>query len=212
MTELEKPKQEKTGQDPKDAAGGGQQPETGQQPAGRVFTQADVDRIIAERLTRQKAQFSDYDDLKSARAELDKIKEERMSEVEKAQKRAAEAEKEREQALQFANDRLIRAAFVAEAAKVGAAHPEDVYNLADLGDVSVADDGAVSGVQEAVSSLVEAGRLVMAGKPKAPSLDGGAGAGDRPEDKKTSLTEEELRVAQRLNVSPEDYQKHKLGR
>lgn len=51
-----------------------------------AFTQADVDRIVAERLKREreatKAKYADYDDLK-AKAEGAKTAEERMAELEK---------------------------------------------------------------------------------------------------------------------------------
>lgn len=35
-------------------------------PAGGMFTQADVDRIVGERLAREREKFADYDDLKAA--------------------------------------------------------------------------------------------------------------------------------------------------
>ena len=56
------------------------QPE-GDKPAG-TFTQADVDRIVKERVKRVEAKFADYDDLKT-KAEGAKTAEERMAELEK---------------------------------------------------------------------------------------------------------------------------------
>lgn len=56
------------------------QPE-GDKPAD-TFTQADVDRIVKERVQRERAKFADYDDLK-AKAEGAKTAEERMAELEK---------------------------------------------------------------------------------------------------------------------------------
>ena len=52
---------------------------------------------------------------------------------------------------------------MAEAAKAGAAHPEDVYLLADRSAVDVGDSGEVSGVTEAVKALVDAGRVTALG-------------------------------------------------
>jgi hypothetical protein len=63
---------------------------------------------------------------------------------------------------------------------------------------------------------VEAGRLVMAGKPKAPSLDGSAGSGQRRSDQNSieravaALTPDELRVAQRMGLTPVEYAESKL--
>ncbi|MEU2106490.1 DUF4355 domain-containing protein [Nocardia sp. NPDC019255] len=59
-------------------------PESEQQTAEKTFTQADVDRILAKRLAQQKREhFADYDDLKSAAAELQKIKDANKSESQK---------------------------------------------------------------------------------------------------------------------------------
>jgi hypothetical protein len=61
--------------------------ETEQQP--ETFTQADVDRIVADRLKREreatKAKYGDYDDLK-ARAEGAKTLEDRVAEIERQAK------------------------------------------------------------------------------------------------------------------------------
>lgn len=45
-------------------------------PEGRTFTQADVDRIVEDRLKRERAKYSDYDDLKKRAAEADTNKSE----------------------------------------------------------------------------------------------------------------------------------------
>ena len=211
MTEQDQDTQHRPGPDgtgqPPDAAGGGEQPEG---EAERTFTQADVDRIIkdrAERIARQK--YPDYDDLKAQAEKWAEHEAAQQSELEKAQTRAEKAEAERAKAIEEANARLMRAAFMAEAAKVGAVHPEDAFMLADLSEVSISDDGAVSGAEEAVKALVEAGRLVLSGKPRAPGLDGGAGGGQRPSGEQVVLSEAELAQAQKLGVSPEEYAKQK---
>jgi hypothetical protein len=59
----------------------------------RTFTQADVERMIGERLTRERSKtserYGDYDQLKAAAEELAKIKESQATETEKALKAAA---------------------------------------------------------------------------------------------------------------------------
>lgn len=193
--------------DTQNAQDGGEQSE---QDKARTFTQTDVDRIIADRLRRQKSQYSDYDDLKSQAEKWEEHEQEQKSELEKAQDRADKAEAATAAALQHAQETLIRGAFIAEAAKAGAAHPEDAYSLADRTSVSVDDQGAITGVTEAVTSLIEEKRLVMSGKPAAPSLDGGKGGGTRASDQATKdLTEEELAYARKMGLTPEQYQKHK---
>jgi hypothetical protein len=65
-------------------------------------SQADLDRIITERLGRERAKYADYDDLKSKAERLDELEAEKQTDIEKLQRRAEEAERlaaEREAAL-----------------------------------------------------------------------------------------------------------------
>lgn len=58
---------------------------------GKLFTQADLDRIVGERLNRQKAQFADYDTLKAEAAEAARLRQEQETASEKAVREAREA-------------------------------------------------------------------------------------------------------------------------
>jgi len=200
------------------ATGGGQQPGE----SARTFTQEDLNRIVpqrAEQMARQLLRergFESVDDLDKRLRELDEFKRERQTELEKAQEtvqrateRAQRAETERDEAIQKAQSTLIRAALMAEASALNVAHPEDAYHLADLAGVAIGEDGiTVTGAADAVRALVDDGRLPLRGKPPAPKLDGGAGSGERS-DGGPQLTAEELEIARKLRVSPEEYAKHK---
>lgn len=70
----------------------GSTPENNNQP-GKTFTQEELDRIIAERLSREREKYKDYADLKKAAEEYQKLKESQMSEQEKLQAKLAEMEK-----------------------------------------------------------------------------------------------------------------------
>lgn len=59
----------------------------------KSFTQEDVERIVQERLRREREKYKDYNELKKIAEEYRKIQESQMSEVEKAQMRLAEVEK-----------------------------------------------------------------------------------------------------------------------
>ena len=54
----------------------------------KTFTQAEVDKIVGERLSRQKQKYEDYDDLKEKAARFDEIEEQSKSELQKATERA----------------------------------------------------------------------------------------------------------------------------
>lgn len=76
MSEQQTGEQQQAQEAPKAPEQGG---EKGKATEG--FSQADVDRIVQERLQRERAKFADYDDLK-AKAEGAKTAEERISELE----------------------------------------------------------------------------------------------------------------------------------
>lgn len=134
-------------------------------------------------------------------------KESELSEMDKLNRRLAEAEQQRQQALQTANDRLIKAAFVAEAAKHGVEYPEDAFLLADKSNVAVDDSGNVTGVAETVKTLVDGKRLPLRNRAVA-SLDAGAGSTGGGQ-RSTALNEAELAIARRLGIKPEDYAANK---
>lgn len=58
-------------------------------PQGPSFTQADLDRIVQDRVARERAKFADYDDLKSKAGESQTL-EQRVADME-ARTKAAEA-------------------------------------------------------------------------------------------------------------------------
>ncbi|MEV4672175.1 hypothetical protein AB0K34_11035 [Actinomadura sp. NPDC049382] len=74
---------------------GGSTTSTPAPPAATTFSQADVDRIVADRLRREREKYADYDDLKAKAAEADTSKSELQKltdRVTAAEKRAADAE------------------------------------------------------------------------------------------------------------------------
>lgn len=184
-------------------------PAGGQQADPKMVPQAEVDHIIADRLARQKAQFADYDQLKEAAAKWAELQAAQKSEAEKTQELLSKLQQERDEALAFANERLIRAAFIAAASKAGVQYPEDVYALADRTEVQVDKKGHVAGVEEAVEAIVKAGRvpLLATQQPKASAvkLDGGAGSAARSTEKTTAATDEEVAMAANLGISLEKY-------
>ena len=204
--------QQTEGADSNDADGGGEQPGQGE----RTFTEAQLQAIVRDRVERERGKYADYETLKGAAAQWEEHRKAQMSELEKAQTRITELEAANAQAQEQAAQTLIRSAFLAEAVKLGATHPEDAYLLAELDGVNLDESGTVVGVVEAVAALAEAGRLVMAGKAKAPNLDGGAGSGTRTGDRGSieravaQLTPEELHVARSMQLTAEQYAESKL--
>ena len=62
--------------------------------AERTFTQAEMNAIIADRLSRERTKYADYDDLKAKAAKYDEVEEAGKTELQKAQSRADALQKE----------------------------------------------------------------------------------------------------------------------
>ena len=58
----------------------------------RTFTQAEMDNVIAERLKRERAKYTDYEELKAKAEKFDEIEEANKTELQKATERANELE------------------------------------------------------------------------------------------------------------------------
>lgn len=168
----------------------------------------------SEAATRRK-KLDEYERAEAARAAAEQAKRDaELSETEKLNKKLVAAEQARQEALTTANQRLLRAAFVAEAALAGAEFPDDAFRLADQSGVTVDENGDVSGVKEAVKTIVESGRLPLKNKRVVPpNLDPGAGGGQKPADVKAAqLTEAELDMARKMRITPEQYAANKQRR
>ena len=61
---------------------------------GKTFTQAEVDRLIGERLSRERGKYADYADLKAKAEKYDEAQEAAKSELEKARDAAGKAQAE----------------------------------------------------------------------------------------------------------------------
>ena len=182
-------------------------------PAVGAFTQDQVDAILKERLARQKKSISaEYSDYASNKKKLEELEQASMTEAEKnaaelgaSKEKLSELELALESAKQDGRNALIIAAIVGEAGKREFHNPGLVPNLLELGDFEVDDSGTVSGVGEALDSLVEREPyLIRMMAPKgAPNLNPGQGEPKNPAS--ISLTSEQLNAAAGMGVSPEKY-------
>lgn len=128
------------------------------------FTQADLDRVVSERVTRERAKFGDYADMKSKAARLEKIEAANRTELEKAVERAKG--EGRTEALSAVNQRLVAAEVRALAAAAKFRDPTDaIAQLRDhLPTVGVGDDGSVdaAGVKSLLDDLAKAKPYLVA--------------------------------------------------
>lgn len=127
----------------------------------KTFTQADLDRIVQERLARDRKDRPSDDelkDLRDAKKRLDDIEELNKSDLDKANARADQAEKDRETALATAKETRLRSAIIAEAAKPDrkVVDVNDVFSLLDKSTLNLDGDGNPTNVAEAMDALLTA--------------------------------------------------------
>jgi hypothetical protein len=128
-------------------------PETPQPQAPQTFNSDDVERIVKDRLDRERKKFEGFDELKAKAQKYDEIEAQNATELEKAIKKAdAEA---RADVSAKTNLRLIGAEAKAAAAAMGFNDPADaVIQLRDkFSGIKVTDDGDVD--EEAVKALID---------------------------------------------------------
>lgn len=182
----------------------------------KTFTQEELDRIVADRIARERKKtekFADYDDIKAKLSELEKAQEERKkaemseterlaAELEEARKKAQEAEERGSSAITAANQRLINAEFKALAREhnVPADRLAAALKLADLSAVTIDDDGP-QGVEDAVKALIEANPYLV--EKSQPRQIGGRSGGEDPAEKTKEQLLAEAKVKAEQNPTPD---------
>lgn len=151
--------------------------------APKTFTQAELDKIVQERLARAKAEPpADYEDLKAAKAKLDELEAANATELEKATKRAEEAEQKAAKAETAAKETRLTSAILAEASKADrkVVDPDAVLTLLDRSKLELDADGNPTNIAAAVDSLLEAKPYLAGGGTRVVGdVDQGARGGDK---------------------------------
>lgn len=157
--------------------GGGDAGGNGATTDPKHFTQEEVDRIVGDRLAREKAKLGDVEELRRKADQLDRLEEERKTELERAVDGAKqEADKAaRDERDGYWRDRLLRSEVKAAAAgKLN--DPMDAVTLLDLSKFELDADGKVDEktVAKAIEDLVAAKPYLAAnGTQRRPDFDAG---------------------------------------
>lgn len=183
----------------------------------KTFTQEELDRIVADRIARERKKtdkFADYDDIKAKLSELETAQEERKkaemseterlaAELEEARKKAQEAEERGSSAITAANQRLINAEFKALAREhnVPADRLAAALKLADLSAVTVDDEGSPQGVEDAVKALIEANPYLA--EKAQPRQIGGRSGGEEPAEKTKEQLLADAKTKAEKNPTPD---------
>jgi len=168
------------GTDDEDTGADSQTSDTGQETNGedttdgpdnpdKSFSQAELDRILKNRLERERKKWQEEAEERERKAKMD--------ETERLKSEKEEAEKKAEQLEEAANKRLIAAEAKLKASELGITDPNAAVKLADFADVEVSEDGNVTGVEDALKLAVEQYPIL---KQAAQNTTPGAGRGSNP--------------------------------
>ena len=190
--------------DPADGITGTDPAPNGSQ-SDRTFTQAEVDRILKERLDRERQaakkktadQYGDYDQLKAKAAKLQELEDAAKSDEEKRAEKYSALEAQmaemQSQNARLAADReqaLVRAAVVSAATRLEFIDPDDAWRYVDMTAIAVEAD-KVTGVEEALKAVAEAKDYLLrkTASPRiGPTNPGhGAASGETPEQRRGRL-------------------------
>lgn len=178
------------------------------------LTQADVDRIVQERLARDRKDRPSDEELaalKEAKQKLDELETANATELEKAVKRAEKAEADSATVTSTAHKALRKAAVISAAAGAKV-DPELAHALlsergfkVSKGDkeieVTVGDDGEVTGAKDAIAALVALKPSIQSDPDAPPSGDGGPRTTPAPKDLDAQIKEAEAKGDHKLSMS-----------
>lgn len=159
----------------------------------KSFSQAEVDRIVQDRLARAKATPpADYEELQASAAKLAEIEEANKTELEKERDKAAKAEERALKVEAEAKEIRLRSAILAEAAKIDRkiVDTDAAIALLDRSTLELDDDGNPTNIAKAMDSLLEAKPFLVAdsGGARGNADQGARGGGGK------QLTREDLKT------------------
>ena len=177
------------------------QPET--DSTERLFTQDEVNRLMGQRAKEVRNQFGDYKQLQERAAKADELEQAKLTEQERLEARASEAERRAADAAGQIASAMIASEVKVRASQLGIIDPDAAYLLLDRSNVRYGEDGGVTGVDEALTQLLEDKPYLKGSPNRAPNLNPQSG-----EPAPTlRLTDDQREAARLMGLTEEDYAK-----
>mgnify|MGYP003651678748 FL=1 len=177
------------------------QPET--DSTERLFTQDEVNRLMGQRAKEVRNQFGDYKQLQERAAKADELEQAKLTEQERLEARASEAERRAADAAGQIASAMIASEVKVRASQLGIIDPDAAYLLLDRSNVRYGEDGGVTGVDEALTQLLEDKPYLKGSPNRAPNLNPQSG-----EPAPTlRLTDDQREAARLMGITEEDYAK-----
>ena len=188
-----------TGDEANQAVPPANQPEPGGEQ--RTFTQEDVNRMQAQTRKEVRNQFADYNQLKDRAAKADELEQAQLSEQEKLEARATEAERRAASASGQISAAMIASEVKVRASQLGIIDPDAALLLVDRANVRYSEEDGVTGVDAALTQLMEDKPYLKGTPNRAPNLNPQSGE----VAPSLRLSEEQREAAKLMGMSEEEY-------
>ena len=161
--------------------------------------QAYIDRINSRTRRDERNKFKDYNDLKARAARADELEQAQLTGAEKMEARAIEAEKKVTDAQAQIADAMIASQVKVRASQMGVVDPDAAFVLLDRTNVQYVD-GAVTGVDDAIASLLE-DKPYLRGTNRTPNINPESGQPVQA----VRLTDLQLEAARMMGLTADEY-------
>ena len=168
----------------------------------RTFTQEEVNRMQAQTRRDERNKYGDYNDLKARAAKADELEQAQLSDAQKLEARAIEAERKASEAQEQIASAMIASEVKVRASALGVIDPDAAYLLLDRSNVRYDATEGVTGVDDALASLLEA-KPYLKSSNRTPNLNPESGQPVATQ----RLTAEQRDAAQYLGMTDEQYAK-----
>jgi len=162
--------------------------------------QTQINRMMAQTKRETRQQFADYSDLKTRAARADELEQEKLTDTEKMEARAVEAERKVADAQQQIASAMIASEVKIRASAMGIVDPDAAFVLLDRTNVRYDADGGVSGVDDALTNLIEA-KPYLRSNNRTPNINPESGQPVTP----VKLTTQQREVAVYMGLTDEEY-------
>ena len=190
-----------TGDEANQAVPPATQPEPDGEGQQRTFSQDDMNRIQAQTRREVRNQFADYSQLKDRAAKADELEQAQLSEQEKLEARATDAERRVASAADQIAAAMIASEVKVRATQLGIIDPDAALLLVNRANVRYSEGDGVTGVDEALTQLLEDKPYLKGTPNRAPNLNPQSG-----EPAPTlRLSEDQREAARLMGITEEEY-------
>ena len=179
------------------------QPASTSEEPSKTFSQEEVNKMMNQTKRDVRNQFSDYNDLKDRAAKADELEQAQLTEQQRLEARATDAERVAASAAERVASAMISSEVKVRAGQLGIIDPEAAYLLLDRTNVRYGEGDGVTGVDEALTQLLEDKPYLKGAANRAPNINPQSG-----EPAPTlRLTEDQREAARLMGMSEENYAK-----